>query len=55
MPDSPDWKNIVRRRLASLGMTAEAESELAEELSDHLEDRYRELVSGGAPEDETRP
>ena len=51
MPNSPDWKNIVRRRLAPLGMTAEAESELAEELSEHLEDRYRELVSGGAPED----
>jgi predicted permease len=51
----PDWKNIVRRRLEALNLNASAESELAEELAQHLEDRYRELIAGGAaPEDAQR-
>jgi predicted permease len=44
----PDWKSIVRQRLQSLRMTAAAESDLADELAQHLEDQYRELLSGGA-------
>lgn len=47
----PDWKKLVGERLASLSLTAEAETELAEELSQHLEDRYHELCSGGTSED----
>src|SRR4051812_9536662 len=48
----PDWKSIVRERLAALSLTAAAESDLTDELAQHLEDRYRELCSGGATEEE---
>lgn len=48
----PDWKNLVRERLAPLGLNAAAELDLVEELAQHLEDRYRESRSGGASEQE---
>jgi len=48
----PDWKNLVRERLAPLRMEATAEADLIEELAQHLEDYYRELRSGGASEEE---
>ena len=48
----PDWKSLVRERLAPLRLKPTAESDLAEELAQHLEDRYRELRSGGASEEE---
>ncbi|HXA50109.1 MAG TPA: permease prefix domain 1-containing protein, partial [Candidatus Acidoferrum sp.] len=51
----PDWKNLVQKRLAALNLTAPAESDLAEELAQHLEDRYRDLTAGGiAPDDAYR-
>jgi len=43
----PDWKDLVRRRLAAFNLTAPAESDLAEELAQHLEDRYRDLTVQG--------
>ncbi|MGA8028557.1 MAG: ABC transporter permease [Bryobacteraceae bacterium] len=46
----PDWKNIVRERIVPLHMEATAESDLTEELAQHLEDRYGELLSGGESE-----
>ncbi len=48
----PDWKNLVRRRVAALHLTASAESDLAEELAQHLEDRYRDLTAAGTPPDD---
>jgi len=48
----PDWKTTVRERLAPLRLSASAESDLVEELTQHLEDRYAELRAGGASEDE---
>lgn len=48
----PDWKSIVRDRIAALHLEGTAESDLAEELSQHLEDRYAEYLSGGASEGE---
>ena len=48
----PDWKNLVRERLAPLRMEATAEADLNEEIAQHLEDCYRELRSGGASEEE---
>ena len=48
----PDWKPHIRSRLASLRLSSSRENEIIEELSQHLEDRWRELVAGGAPEDE---
>ena len=48
----PDWKPHIRSRLASLRLSSSREHEIIEELSQHLEDRWRELVAGGASEDE---
>jgi len=52
--DSPDreWKTIVRERLTPLRLKGTAEQDLTEELAQHLEDRYREMCSGGASEEE---
>jgi predicted permease len=38
--------------LSSLNLSPAREHEIVEELSQHLEDRWRELVAGGASEDE---
>ena len=48
----PDWKRHIGPRLASLHLSPSRENEIIEELSQHLEDRWRELVAGGASEDE---
>jgi hypothetical protein len=37
---------------ASLRLTPAAEGDLTEELGQHLKDRYRELLAGGAEEAE---
>lgn len=47
-----DWKHIIRVRLAQLRLTPSAESELADEIAQHLEDLYRDLERGGATADE---
>jgi putative ABC transport system permease protein len=45
----------VRPRLASLRLSPTRENEIVDELSQHLEDRWRELVAGGtSPEEATR-
>src|ERR671918_2530503 len=48
----PEWAEHLRPRLASLRLAPAREHEIVQELSQHLEDRWRELVAGGAPEDE---
>ena len=48
----PDWKPHIRSRLASLRLSSVRENEIIEELSQHLEDRWRELVADGASEDD---
>src|SRR5262245_18107678 len=48
----PDWRSEVRRRLASLHLTAEAEADLVDEVAQQLEDRFRELRGGGISADE---
>ena len=48
----PDWKPAIRSRLSSLRLAPTRENEIVEELSQHLEDRWRELVAGGMPEKE---
>ena len=50
----PDWKEDITRRLASLKLTPVREAEITEEMAQHLEDRYKELFSGGLVEDEAR-
>ena len=48
----PEWKNEIRRRLASLKLEPTREAEIVEELAQHLEERYDELRAGGATEEE---
>jgi putative ABC transport system permease protein len=48
----PEWKEEVRKRLASLKLEPARESEIVEELSQHLADRYAESLAGGAAPDE---
>ena len=48
----PDWNTIVRERLGPLRLTAIAESDLTEEIAQHLEDHYRELCGAGASEEQ---
>src|SRR5262245_7069182 len=47
-----DWARHVRPRLASLRLSPTRENEIVEELSQHLEDRWRELVASGTPAEE---
>src|SRR5262245_36318729 len=44
----PEWKEEIRQRLESLKLEPAREAEIVEELSQHLDDRYAELLSGGA-------
>jgi putative ABC transport system permease protein len=53
MPD-PSWAQEVRKRLSSLRLAPTREAEIVDELSQHLDDRYRELIAGGASPDEAR-
>ena len=50
----PDWKAIVRERLAGLGLRGAREAEIIEELAQDLEERYSELRTQGLPEAEAR-
>ena len=50
----PDWNEPIRQQLAELNLAPAREAEIVEELAQHAEDRYRELLSGGATEAEAR-
>src|SRR5262245_55765116 len=51
----PDWKAEIRARLSSVRLAPARQEEIVEELSQHLDDRWRELVAGGtAPEEAER-
>jgi predicted permease len=50
----PDWVSETRRFLSELKLDAAREHELAEELGQHLNDRYEELLAQGASEQEAR-
>src|SRR5262245_2153198 len=51
----PEWKQEIRQCLANLGLAPMREAEIVEELSQHIEDRYAELLSNGAtPEEASR-
>jgi len=47
-----NWKRETGARLASLKLAPAREAEIVEELAQHLEDRYAELLSGGAAPEE---
>ena len=48
----PEWKNEIRRQLASLKLEPIREAEIVDELAQHLDDRYAELRAGGSAEDD---
>ncbi|HTL54698.1 MAG TPA: permease prefix domain 1-containing protein [Candidatus Limnocylindrales bacterium] len=50
----PDWKPDITAQLAGLGLSPAREMEIIEELSQHLEDRFCDLVSDGTSEEEAR-
>ncbi len=56
LPNDPSlrarWGREIRARLASLPLSPARETEIVEELSQHLDDRRRELIAGGASPDE---
>ena len=43
-----DWKREIRSRLSHLELEATRETEIVEELAQHLEDCYAELLASGA-------
>jgi predicted permease len=49
-PRMPDFRAEIRERIASLGLDAAREHEIAEELAQHLDDRHDELLEHGASE-----
>jgi predicted permease len=46
----PDWKPKIRRRLANLQIEPTREAAIVEELAQHLDDYYAELLDGGETE-----
>jgi predicted permease len=44
----PDWKDEIRKQLSSLKLAPTREAAIVEELAQHLDDCYAELLSGGA-------
>lgn len=47
-----EWKQQIRRRLEGLELEPARENEILEELAQHLDDRYAEMLSAGANERE---
>jgi putative ABC transport system permease protein len=50
----PDWKEEVRRRLSRLNLEPAHESEVVEELAQHLDDVYERSLRAGATEAEAK-
>jgi putative ABC transport system permease protein len=48
----PNWNEAIRERLAELRLDPVRESEIVEEVSQHISDRYEELLADGATENE---
>ena len=48
----PDFREEIRTRLAKLTLSGARESEIVEELSQHLEEHYEQTLSRGASESE---
>jgi hypothetical protein len=44
----PEWRALIRRRIAGLGLRPVDEMDIVEELAQHVEDRYAELRGAGA-------
>jgi hypothetical protein len=46
----PDWKAEVRKRLSSLQLAPARENAIVEELAQHLDEHYAELLASGVSE-----
>ncbi len=46
------WARAVRSRLSAVSLSPAREDEIVDELSQHLDDRYQELIAGGAAPEE---
>ncbi|HEY6329342.1 MAG TPA: ABC transporter permease, partial [Blastocatellia bacterium] len=49
-----DWADVIRDRLSGLNLDPVREAEIIEELSQHLDDRYHELLAQSLPEAQAR-
>jgi putative ABC transport system permease protein len=52
MSDPSTWAREVRTRLSALRLSPAREAEIVNELSQHLDDHYRELIAEGRPPEE---
>jgi predicted permease len=50
----PEWTEHVRRRIAGMSLDPAREAAAVEEISQHMDDRYEELLASGAPVEEAR-
>jgi putative ABC transport system permease protein len=50
----PDWTEHLRPRLAQLRLIPARETEIIEELAQHLDQRYEELRGGGTSDADAR-
>jgi putative ABC transport system permease protein len=50
----PEWREEIAKHLSSLKLESTRETEIIEELSQHLDDRYYELISDGATDEAAR-
>src|SRR5262245_35907520 len=50
----PDWSKEIRRRLEGSRLDPEREASVVEEISQHLDDRYAELLGRGVEPDAAR-
>jgi hypothetical protein len=48
----PDWRTPLASRLAPLALPPAREREIIDELAQHLNDRYRDLLDAGATPEE---
>jgi len=49
-----EWSQEILKRLAGLKLSPAREAEIVEEVAQHLEDHYKELIGDGATEEEAR-
>jgi predicted permease len=52
MPENPDWKDEIAKRLSSVSLPPAREAEIIDELAAHLNDDYHRLIASGADPDE---
>ena len=50
----PEWSDDLRQRLAVLRLSPARETEIVDELSQHLDDRYEELRASGSSDADAR-